>query len=421
MEVGMKARRFFVLFGFAVLCVPALANEANYQQYVVGERAAGMGGAAVAFGLAADAAYYNPAGLGWVDRNSLSLSANLYGFQRYQSDDSIFLDEDFKTSSFVTIPSAMSSVFRLDDRTTLALSAFVPSRYSFSDLIAFPKVNHYYNLSREDQSLWIGPALGHGLSTNLSVGASIYGVYRTLSAMESLTYGDMKIAYSKDLKFWSFGMLAMLGAQYRPDANWRFGLSVQTPTVSVSGSGKYQSTMVTSEHIDNVYMDDLKADSRVPGKISAGLGWEKPRNYAIGLDVSYHFPTSFKMLEGTDYDGQDRAMEMRYEPVLDMNVGAEYYVYENYPVRGGFFTSYSSAPVVTRRTEDFPPQIDLYGLTFSVGRETEHVGMSLGINYLFGSGNDYGWQVGDQAYPVASVVNAREQQVYLFFNTSYMF
>lgn len=417
----MKTMRMLCAAALAVCCAGAVANEANHQQYVVGERAAGMGGAACALGQDVDAAYYNPAGLGWVERNSLSLSANLYGFQRYQSEDSIYIEEDFKTSSFVTIPSAMSSVFRLDDKTTLSLSAFVPRRYSLSDLIAFPAVNHFYNVSREDQTLWVGPAAGHALSTNLSVGASVYGVYRTFSTLESLTYGDMRVAYSRDLNYWSLGMLAMLGAQYRPDGNWRLGASVQSPTVSMAGRGKYQSTVVYDETIDHIYMDELDADSRLPGKITAGIAWEKEKVFAAGVDVTYHFPTSFKLLEGTDNKGTFRTMEMRYEAVVDVNVGAEYYVLENYPLRCGFFTSHSSAPDVTRTTEDFPAQIDLYGLTFSVGRVSEHVALSLGLNYLFGSGEDYGWRVGQDGYPVDAVVDAREQQIFLFFNTSYMF
>ena len=112
---------------------------------------------------------------------------------------------------------------------------------------------------------------------------------------------------------------------------------------------------------------------------------------------------------------------MRIESVVDVNVGAEYYVIENYPLRCGFFTSFSSAPDVTRRTEDFPAKVDMYGLTLSVGRVSEHVALSLGVNYLFGSGEDYGWRIGDGGQPVAAVVDAKEQQIYLFFNTSYMF
>ena len=413
--------RMLWTMGLALLCASAFANEANYQQYIVGERAAGMGGAAVALGENADAAYYNPAGLGWAERNSLSLSANLYGFQRYQSEDSIYLDEDFRTSSFVTIPSAMSSIFRLDDNTTLALSAFIPSRYSFSDLIAFPAVNHYYNVSREDQTLWIGPALGHGMSTNLSIGASIYGIYRTYSSLDSLTYGDMNVSYSRYLNYWSFGILGMLGAQYRPDANWRFGLSMQTPTFSVSGRGKYEATTVVGDQVDTIYMSELSAENRLPAKVSFGLGWEKAGEFAMGVDMSYHFPTSFEMLEGTDQKGVHRTQDLRYEKVVDLNAGVEYYVVKDYPVRGGFFTSFSAAPDVTNDNTDYPPQIDLYGLTFSASRETEHVGMTLGVNYLFGSGHDYGWRIGENDYPVAAVVDAKEEQIYLFFNTSYMF
>ena len=60
------------------------AGEANYQPYVVGERAAGMGGAVTATADGMDACFYNPAGLGYETRDSLSVNGALYGLQTYE-------------------------------------------------------------------------------------------------------------------------------------------------------------------------------------------------------------------------------------------------------------------------------------------------------------------------------------------------
>ncbi len=72
-----------VAVSVAVL-LPALAraDDAHYQNFLVGERAAGMGGAFTAIANDPSGTYYNPAGL--VDLKSGLLSANLnfYSFQQ---------------------------------------------------------------------------------------------------------------------------------------------------------------------------------------------------------------------------------------------------------------------------------------------------------------------------------------------------
>ena len=69
-----------------------------------------------------------------------------------------------------------------------------------------------------------------------------------------------------------------------------------------------------------------------------------------------------------------------------------------------------------------PAQINEYGVTFSVGRELEQVLMSIGVNYVFGSGDSFGYTIDpDTQEVVRAVTTAKESQLYLFFNASYMF
>ena len=105
----------------------AWAGEANYQPYVVGERAAGMGGAVAATANGMDACFYNPAGLGRETSDSISVNGALYGIQSYETRDASFPGEDFQVSSFATIPTGLSAVRKLRAGTAAAFSVFVPS------------------------------------------------------------------------------------------------------------------------------------------------------------------------------------------------------------------------------------------------------------------------------------------------------
>ena len=53
--------------------------ESNFRPYLVGGRAAGMGGAFTALADDGSGGYYNPGGLAFVPASSLSFSLNAYG------------------------------------------------------------------------------------------------------------------------------------------------------------------------------------------------------------------------------------------------------------------------------------------------------------------------------------------------------
>ena len=62
-------------------------GDGNYQNFIVGDQAAGMGGAVTALCRSVDACYYNPAGLADSPGSTISLSASLYGFYNFKVTD----------------------------------------------------------------------------------------------------------------------------------------------------------------------------------------------------------------------------------------------------------------------------------------------------------------------------------------------
>jgi len=414
----------------AVSLAPTLqANEANYQQYVVGDRAAGMGGASAALGTALDAAYYNPAGLAYTKQSTISIAASLYGWQRYRGDGMLYPDEDLKTSSFITVPPAMGLVFFAATNTAIGLAAFVPYNYSLSDILAIPKYNNYYNVSLNDQTIWVGPSAAHAFSKELSVGVGVYGVYRTYNDLQTVYIDQFSYSGTRSLKYKTFSLLANAGVQYRPTDRWRFGVSAQAPTMGLWGNGEFQENESAYENGKFVkefaHSDNMDAQDRIPAQFKAGIGWEKEKAYGIGIDATWHLANSYNRLKG-QFDETDEPAVAQYvnQAVVDLNAGAEYYIYSAYPIRAGCYFTPSSAPDVTLANVDkgYPGQIDEYGLTCSVGRELENVTMSLGVNYIFGNGDDYGYAYDSQNNEIArSITSFHERQFYIFFNTAYMF
>lgn len=411
----------FLLFPAAGLVA---ASEANYLQYLLGDRGAGMGGAACAIAEGVEACYYNPAGLARTPNNTLSLSANLYGFQRLKMDDALFPGEDFDADAFQTVPSSAGGTVRLGTNLVAGFAVFAPKKMSYFETLAFPESQHYYTLSQDHQVLWLGPSAGWQVSPKLAVGASVYGVYSTFNSQQDLYWGDFGQSYAAGYEYSSLSLLGVAGLQYRWNPRWSLGFRAQTPSALLFSDGK------VLEHIvgvvdrqfrrDVMYSDDVEVDNMTAAKFTFGVAREVKDAWTIGADLSCHLAEDFTRLKGTDQDGQPFEVPVERELVVDAAVGAEYVLAKKYPLRAGFFTSQSAAPDPAVDDPYALTQTDLYGVSFSAGTRTKNSAVNLGINYLFGDGTDIGWALAGGRLE-RTLIDAREEYLYFTFNTSYYF
>ena len=76
--------------------------------------------------------------------------------------------------------------------------------------------------------------------------------------------------------------------------------------------------------------------------------------------------------------------------VLDVSLGGEYVVAGRYPIRAGLYTAFSAirVPDDPENTDFITSDVDMYGLTFSVGRRSNLMSVNLGFDYAFGNGHD---------------------------------
>lgn len=402
----------------------SLAGDANYQNFIVGDRAVGMGGAVAATADSMDACFYNPAGLGAEPRSSISINGTVYGIQNIETKDAAFPGEDIDVSTFVTIPTGLSAIKKLQDGTTAAFSVFVPSQSSAREILIFPDDQHYYNFSQDEQTLQTGLSLGHVVNQRLSVGASVFGVYQTASEFESLYWGDFSYSYSVNYKYSVLGVIGMVGAQYKFSDEWSAGLVLTTPSATLTGKGNVQSSellsaQTTAESRAN-YFKDLDADNGLPAQVRAGLGWKIPLVASVGFDVTHHLSRSYNWMDGTQA-GETLTVQQKRESVTDLQVGGEYILRKRYPVRAGFFTSYSSAPDLDVANAATLSQIDLYGLTASVGSIGESVVLNFGLSYVWGEGDAFGKRLDDSGNLTTFISETSESGLYAFISTAYRF
>ncbi len=402
----------------------AWAGEANYQPYVVGERAAGMGGAVTATADGMDACFYNPAGLGRETRDSISVNGTLYGVRNYETEDASFPGEDLNVSEFATIPTGLSAIRKLRDGTSAAFSVFVPSQSSAREILAFPERQHYYNYSQDEQTIYMGVSLGQAVGDRLSLGASAFGVYQTASELQNLYWGDYAYTYTANYKYSVLGAVGVAGAQYRFADEWAVGVAVSSPSATLAGEGSIQASEVLGDadvaDAGALYYEDLDADNGLPAQVRAGLGWQRAGVGSAGFDVVHHLSSRYDWMSGTA-DGEDVVIRQEREAVTDLQVGGEYVWRRKHPLRAGLFTSFSSAPDPDPAGQSTLGQVDLYGATASIGSIGENVVANLGFSYVWGSGDALGNRLDEEGLLESVVTQTRESGLYAFASTAYRF
>ena len=121
------------LIAVFLVATAAYARDINRQRYLLGERASGMGGVAIATPGDPVATYYNPAGLSAVTSEGLSLSASAYQLSTERYFDALDIEHgavraDMESQVFSTFPSSIVYAVPLDAAKEhwVALSVLVP-------------------------------------------------------------------------------------------------------------------------------------------------------------------------------------------------------------------------------------------------------------------------------------------------------
>jgi hypothetical protein len=431
----------FVVLSLLLFCFfPAdlPADDTNYQNFLMGDRAAGMGGAVAASTADLDACYYNPAGLTGVAGSRIALSVSLYGLQGIRIADGLGKGETFKAREFESIPSTFGSILKVSDDLALAFAVFTPDkldlnvRHSFERRPDAPGVERsdYYSATFDDSTTWIGPSLGWRAGERLSLGAGVYLLYRSVvnkqewaylyTAAETLEV-DKVLTRIYSIDFNNYGLLGLIGAQYALSDEVALGAAIQTPSLNLSGRGNllYAVSLGDPEDDQLVQAKDMKSRNHLPAKITLGAAWRNEGFFALEWNCSYHLPTSYRQMSGEEtWTGEPLSTTLRREGVVNFNLGGEYYVVEHYPVRAGVFTNLSSSPGIDRNDlGESQDDIDMYGVSFSVGNESEHTTFSLGVNYVWGKGKTVG--VGEDFEPVP--VDQDQYQLFVFLSSAYIF
>ncbi|MCB1193241.1 MAG: hypothetical protein H7A23_14740 [Leptospiraceae bacterium] len=355
-----------------------------------GLRASGMGGAFTAISDDPSGAIYNPAGLGFMPYNKMTISSVSYQFSSKVAKRINGYDRDYNIKSSGLSPNFIGSAM-----------SFGKLRFSFS--ILSPTTNNYdqtdqvynpinipfisqlsFGFTESNSNYQFGPTLAYLISDRFSIGATILGFLDESRNSEKLLIRQKSGAYinqTSDLRQETRGLKPILGFQFMPSPKWSFGFSMQRIFLL---SKKIRFTQVTTsqdvnnERLINVLDENEKnygeiigiteVNDRLPDNVyflgNNTFAGEIPENYefrfGVARFISDKFLMAFDTIYTTSYNYKkdilnydpfsniafyrgNEYMDLHYLPTINFSLGIEYFFTPNIAIRLGTFTNKSNS------------------------------------------------------------------------------
>jgi len=432
-------------------CGRAFADDTHYQDYVIGGRALGLGGAFTALANDPAGVYFNPAGIVDISRTNLQLSTSLYGVEKSEiasRPDVPIPGVDFQVADLIVVPASAGSVQtfgkKIDGQPQNAwgFNLIVPSYRSYTSAADDPA---RYKRNVQDRELWSGIGYARRLSERLRLGISGYYVFRSVQDREDVnTWQDMGDGVrsqfsrvSNDVPLVNGAIVFILGGKYHLGDGLTLGASIRPPSFTVHSHAKLGFTRSESDPNKNISSFETvsisgKSHVTYPANIRFGIAYEKRLKYTLSLDLTYYTPASYDLITNVSDQARTR---LPFNPhvtrgsVANVNFGGEYLVIREVSIAGGFFTDFSSAPrIASQPTHDQLPNVNLMGVTLALGYFGEYTLTRLGFLYSFGKGYDVIPQGGrnvDQVLGTSAQkfdrVSYQQSFLYVFLSSSFRY
>lgn len=429
-RAGVSRRLWAPGLGLLLLLgLAATASAAGLRRHDLrfGQNAMAMGGAVVGFVNGPEAAYYNPAGLGYLTGSQFSGALQYYGSDKRTLQAGLrsptLGSADLRSDSFFATPtsSVITHAFA-GGRHRIAYSTFLVTNES--ELFAGSRqgVTDDGILRREsllkvswraqDQVLYMGPSYALRLSESLCVGVSVFAARRSqtfdLAADEQRDEFDSQTDAFRQAVFFDdyasvslddWSLLARIGVMWTPTSAFSAGLTLHTRSLALSGQGNesirstYSGDILRRSPADRVSVGGplVGVQSATPWAVAAGLGWRPTPSLLVAATGEWSAALRYDRFQVDAFSDGPANVVRTIEHQMSWNaaLGLEWLVDPKVPIRAGAFTNRSSAPPVPLQSDRrVSPQVSMMGATLSVGYIGDQRSFNVGAEFAVGSGHD---------------------------------
>jgi len=385
---------FYVITCCLIFFLPSgvFADDLHYVNMLVGNRAAGLGGAYTALSDDPAGCFYNPAGIAFSPYASLSASVNAFSTSTKTYKDAMrdtsenTLDWEQKSSSL--LPNFFGLVRKFGPG-KLGLSYAVPDsirrqqKQTFHNIKSIFAVNpietYTININDNDETYLFGPSYSYKIHDSFSIGATFYIYYRDMEIIRTqllrFEQGEHTLVNLYETKR-AWGYKPILGVIWEPFDKLAIGLSASKIYVASSDHDQqliFRDTSGTYDFPDDTNaigfttISDTEKD-KFPLATSLGLAYFASSRLLLSADITYYEEVSDK------------------EAIYNYSLGTEYYFTDSFAVRAGFFSDKANTPSLSSGKANQDEHIDIYGAILSFTTFHKRSSITLGMSYGLGEG-----------------------------------
>ncbi|MFT5505218.1 MAG: long-subunit fatty acid transport protein [Gammaproteobacteria bacterium] len=406
---------------FLLLCslfvFESSADQLHYNNILIGNRAAGLGGAYSAISDDASGLYYNPAGIVFSNTLQLSASANAVHSSTLTYKN-VLNGEDWTRETSSIVPNFFGMTSRLG-------KGYFGFSYAVTDFEVEDQDTRLTNVSglslfiinikNTDKVTKLGPSYAIKINDQWNVGATLYMHDREKDLVQNqfIRLVGSNQYESSNLFFETVetGIEPILGFIWTPHKDWSIGGSLRQVTI-VSSTTRVQN-FCASDVSQSEQCLPVAASVRDP-TIESSTGKRKlPVNIRLG--VAYFPSPQFLVSADISHFGSVRSDSFNAEEVLNFAVGLEYYINATWAIRGGYFTNLSNTPEIDSNSINQTDHVDLTGISFSATKFSKTSSITVGYSGSSGSGEA-------QVIAGSNAIQDLDQSVNtLYLSTSYSF
>lgn len=370
-----------------LFCSNSRADEFHYNNFLIGERASGMGGSYTAISDDPSGLYYNPAGIVYSTGKNLSASVNAY-YNLTKTYDNVIGGNGWKRNATSLLPNFFGIVqplgkFKFGFSYTVPDSIIEDQDQTFGGSIpttlGSPATRYTINFNNEDNTYLVGPSIAGELTGNLSAGLTLYLYHRHNQAIlnQFIQLQDGRYEWSNQyIEKIERGYKPILGVMWTPAEKLSIGVSLAKIFV-YSSSMSSQSIVKDADAVspNDVTIVDAGSSTRkkYPYELRVGAGYFPSSSIVVSADAAYYTKV-------TDPVNGDRVS------VLNVAVGTEYFMSKTLALRGGLFTDMANTPELDPTSSNQDEKIDLYGMSLSISNFSRNTSVTLGGSLTRGTG-----------------------------------
>lgn len=430
------------LLGLAVAPSVAYCDLFHANNFLIGDRAVGLGGAYSAVSDDASAVVYNPAGMAFAQSPSFSGSANAFYMRNTVYKNTIGGDNFVEKSqgSVPTFFGGLQQIKSLGKGTALGFAIYSPDSDSKSqnDLIKKPELgirNFHRTINSKASTTFFGLGGATRLGSKLGMGVGLNTVKIdeiTQEYQDATGTGNTKglvlteaaakrgalvtdVMQNRKLELTIIALEPMFGLQYAPFSTFSIGLTYRQPIILT------QEFTLNTDYVRQNRFEDytpLNAADIADGsserwlKLREGgakIAKQTPETASDGLPkglVKFDKPLGGLPAEvrlGLAWFASSRFLwtgdvSLRLAPaegdlpasatedVVNFHSGTEFYVTPSFPIRFGLFTNFDSRPKLSANKTSQEDHIDFYGSSLVLSWASGGAQIGIGTVAQYGTG-----------------------------------